>query len=87
MEFNQLEKSQELALIPPFELTAPPKPIIERKTKKQPKKLKSGNREENIKNCEQCLGNPEIEPLNVPGFTGTKCAKCMEVIQYVVSTS
>ena len=82
MNFSDLKIQHELNLVTPFQLTPPPKPVTKR-TKKQT--IKTGNRQDIIKNCQQCNGCPRVEPLNVPGFTGTKCGDCMEVIEYATT--
>ena len=40
------------------------------------------SRKRRVKTCSRCKGKPNIEPIKVEGFTGTKCADCYEVVSY-----
>jgi hypothetical protein len=39
-------------------------------------------REKRIKNCKDCLGQPDTEEFNLSDFKGEKCIKCYEIINY-----
>lgn len=35
-----------------------------------------------VKDCTTCNGDPDISPLNLPQFGGTKCDTCFRVLSY-----
>jgi hypothetical protein len=43
---------------------------------------KNYSRKEDIENCDRCGGEPELEPIKLKEFKGSKCKGCLKVYEW-----
>lgn len=58
------------------------KTVNESKTRKRQDKVFSGNRQEQIKSCTKCNGEPQLTNFELPDFTGLRCTECYLISEY-----